>query len=1069
MMQGFEESQGTASGKREALKYNQKIRRQTLQVAVLPFLRNQLRSGTGKVEVIAGAANGSGGKRKDPAGFDAVGQQGYFEEFSEVIRKHFRLKQQIIQKQLFEWLQEDKSLEPYFSEYWNLWDQLEQQWAVASGMPNGKTAGAARRAAKRAKGKDAPGPKAQSLAFKVNNGVILLEDSDDEDNAGTMKMSETAVGGGGKICAIELEDSDDEGRLKPAAVATSSKKSNNNNNSVIELGDSDDEKSGKRIAMSSNGSRRKRKANCNPTSSENPVVLLLLCCLLLAPVSANILDANLSVSSMEQILKNIVNVDLPRHHKQGSSYNSVVTIPLPCNYLGEATNETADSRNKNATFTTYVQESTSSMLAAKALAKAFLVEEKKSDCQSLDVVSWNMLDAALLLPRESTTEIMTPREKAELSRRMFYQAQGLLPKYWYIHATDDHAKNSHHHRNGALGGYYVTNTRFPHWSLFSFPKGNSVNHEHNETFLESSHRLSAPPLHASILWDMMCAVIPPRNNDGSSSNNEPFPISDEIEDQKVGPYSYNYEHNKKWWNRVERYYDRIYQNHFYIHEVVMRGCQLPPPETNIPCYNIIHPWESLMDPTSPSWKQALAPIVKEIRQRKWKLPWDEIPLNIQKSYDFPESSSQVYEAMMYLFLEGGWTRVDTTRACQSDFAFSDPDQVSSCGEDTFWAFGKPAKDAGGNRNDTISAWAMLDVGYASLLAQADADLHRLARVLKMVLPQNYFGGATHHKLEQQLTAIKRWREENRAMLENELWNDRHNTYQSKFYNATSGRMEFLSVAVSNNLLPFWYSDATKSPEEGEDEHNHMANSNEENSTLMDLAKHHWKDIAMQLIRREGRFAFDCGPYPLWSQGCSQYRASATPELPMIQPLVNYLIANGLLQNDDNFLDTFGHYISSQSLHLINAQSNNVTNAAANVDDSAIFGEMYSAFWPYQNLATLDRCGNTSTLTAAIAYNLLIPDPSHLNRLPLPPIQRGWVITLITVELFMAFSIGVSCLLLSLNLIHKTRLDDDWLGDNRAPMIRALAENGYEELGLGSDHGQHYDATTRNTIDASPEG
>jgi len=190
---------------------------------------------------------------------------------------------------------------------------------------------------------------------------------------------------------------------------------------------------------------------------------------------------------------------------------------------------------------------------------------------------------------------------------------------------------------------------------------------------------------------------------------------------------------------------------------------------------------------------------------------------------------------------------------------------------------------------------------------------------------------------------------------------------------------------------------------------------------------------------------------------------------MIQPLVNYLIANGLLQNDDNFLDTFGRYISSQSLHLINAQSNNVTNAAANVDDSAIFGEMYSAFWPYQNLATLDRCGNTSTLTAAIAYNLLIPDPSHLNRLPLPPIQRGWVITLITVELFMAFSIGVSCLLLSLNLIHKTRLDDDWLGDNRAPMIRALAENGYEELGLGSDHGQHYDATTRNTIDASPEG
>ena len=73
-------------------------------------------------------------------------------------------------------------------------------------------------------------------------------------------------------------------------------------------------------------------------------------------------------------------------------------------------------------------------------------------------------------------------------------------------------------------------------------------------------------------------------------------------------------------------------------------------------------------------------------------------------------------------------------------------------------------------------------------------------------------------------------------------------------------------------------------------------------------------------------------------------------------MINYLLANGMLRSDR--LETFGQYLAGQSLELLSHE----------------FGEAYRAASPYDNLATLDSCGNTSTLTAAIVYNFLVPDP-----------------------------------------------------------------------------------------------
>ena len=843
------------------------------------------------------------------------------------------------------------------------------------------------------------------------------------------------------------------------------------------------------------------------------MVLLVLCLAGILPLSAALGDEAMEFS-LRQILENIRSLSLsssPENSQREVILEDVytVTFPLPCDYLSEAlpNNDTMATSHRarktdnhsSTNFTIYVQESTTTLMAAKALAKTVLPPPSLGMDKSWDDVAWDMLDAALLtLPHDSSD--------------MYFQRQGLLPKYGYIHAPRTATFNdvSTTYPNGTASPYYIPGTRFPHWALFTFAGKNESRdgdtNANNVAYIESSHRLSALPLHASILWDILCAVIPPQHrsnsdnddhqrlrmefsqtqeHDGDVSHNQQFPL--------VGgsKYSYNYDHHKQWWHRVEQYYNRIYQNHVYIHDVVMRGCHNigPPPksshdpklrdDTKIPCYNILHPWESLVDTTSPVWTLALQPIMEEMQDQNWTLPFVEIPSQVQEAYDFPADPG-VYEAMMYLLLEG-WNRVNLTEACPTNSPLS-------CGEEAYWNRTTTIRHINNDNNDTTNAakFAMLDVGYAAILAQGDADLHQLARVLLMVLPENFYGGSTRRKLKKQLETIEGWQTENRRILEVDLWDDRYNTYQSKLYNNTSGEMEFIDVAVSNNLIPFWYvaatteidSDYQNSNANKKHGGNHIGGSDidaapnsyldhdHDAGAMIERTQQHWRDISMQLIRHKDRFAFDCGTYPLWSQGCDQYESlvNTSTAPPMIQPFVNYLIANGLLQNDDNYLDIFGHYISSQSLHMIIHSSN--TTATKNATNTTVFGEAYSAFAPYQNLANLDRCGMTSTLTAAIAHNMLVPDPSHVDRLPLPPIQRSWVITLITVELILAFSIGVSCILLSFCLMRKTsfELASEQNGNeaNRL-MDHDHYENDYDEhVTQEGTPPYYYDATTMSS-------
>lgn len=85
---GYESGQGTKRGEAAATRYNERLRRETLRVALLPYL-----------ELYAGEET----HRKRAATVNC------FDEFETVLRKHFQLKKQDIQKQIQQWSKDDSS------------------------------------------------------------------------------------------------------------------------------------------------------------------------------------------------------------------------------------------------------------------------------------------------------------------------------------------------------------------------------------------------------------------------------------------------------------------------------------------------------------------------------------------------------------------------------------------------------------------------------------------------------------------------------------------------------------------------------------------------------------------------------------------------------------------------------------------------------------------------------------------------------------------------------------------------------------------------------------------------
>jgi hypothetical protein len=295
---------------------------------------------------------------------------------------------------------------------------------------------------------------------------------------------------------------------------------------------------------------------------------------------------------------------------------------------------------------------------------------------------------------------------------------------------------------------------------------------------------------------------------------------------------------------------------------------------------------------------------------------------------------------------------------------------------------------------------MLDVGYAAFLQKADSDLLTMAHILK-----DTHGSNLH------LSQLVEWNEQSLHVLDHCLWNDEHQSFLSKMIvfeeiintnNSTTNSTfvpqtsKWLEHAVSDNFLALWG---------GDDERTNAS---------------HLDGMIYHLLEREGKFAFDCGSYPLWSVGAC---LDAT-----VSPLLNYLVSRGLHSYHASGLDTF---LATSTLNAMCGFPNQVVHDHFQTCDKQVsFSKLYNG--SSGRSISFPNCGET--LTAAVVYNLLVPDkPFHY--IPAPPISGHWVITLVVAELVVAFSIGVCCLVLNLNMWRRLNFAD---GDGNA--FLALMEN-----------------------------
>ncbi len=294
-------------------------------------------------------------------------------------------------------------------------------------------------------------------------------------------------------------------------------------------------------------------------------------------------------------------------------------------------------------------------------------------------------------------------------------------------------------------------------------------------------------------------------------------------------------------------------------------------------------------------------------------------------------------------------------------------------------------------------FTMVDVGFTSALSKADQDLLQIGKIL---LDKNRRSQPSIYAME-----MARYQSLRSKRMLFDLWDDRHgmflNSVANLAMNARSGMYlsnndtNHLALPAGSNFVSLWESLS--------------------NSTMVG-------EMSSHLIQHSGPFSHYCGDYPLWSMG-----GCGVSDSPLIQLLLNYRVSKGLRNNKE-----FGiaNFLQMSSLNLVcglpNSGDPNLTNC---------LGTQRFA-WAFNDTTQLPIgegiCGLTSTLSAAIVLDFLHPDTMFKYESE-PPISSSSVIVLIAMELVIAFSVGLTCLLLSLSLMRRATVDDE--GDAFVRIIR----------------------------------
>jgi hypothetical protein len=545
---------------------------------------------------------------------------------------------------------------------------------------------------------------------------------------------------------------------------------------------------------------------------------------------------------------------------------------------------------------------------------------------------------------------------------------GYLPRYTYPVTPD------------AQEDYFTG--RLPNWSLFV--KGNSCPKNETQCWLGSG-RISALPFHGTVLLELLLQLQRRPRDEGS----------DAITQHEL--------------HQLRYFWGRIYESHEYLHDVVMRGCSN---FTAVPCYNILHPWESLLEKSSsPSWKVAMQPTLDRMTTSNWTLAFD-IPEEIRESHGYDDA---IFKGMLFL---------NECLVNETERMNPENKRGLAIGMDDIKLE---------NQLLEVCQFAMLDVGYASALAQADRDLRTVGMWLSA--QNGVANGVSSISWASMMARLEKWNRQNDYVMEM-LWHSTQNSFQSQYAipspNITKWpypTMDYIRDPTANNLMVFWQAWDDRARD-------HLPNSGMDQNV---------KEMALQLLSHSGETSFDCdNSYPLWSTGCS----GTSPE---IDPRYNYFVGLGLSRNKDTYAP-FGQYLTNATIKLI-------CNGNSNQDDASVES---SCAWNLTNFQEayagtnysmhLDECGTTSIATASILAHLLWDDFDFTSESPLPPIRNSWVITLITAELMIAFAVGLTCVLLSLSIVRRENIETSIFREDATtfdPLIQ-VSESRNDVDGIGDD-------------------
>ena len=605
-----------------------------------------------------------------------------------------------------------------------------------------------------------------------------------------------------------------------------------------------------------------------------------------------------------------------------------------------------------------LQEATSALLAARALAKTGGEDGTTNSSSKAGGTSRSSEDYSTF-----TWDIFHTILSSAGSN-------GFIPRYryatdWNVSARKMSATMNTTTLQDGSETYYISGTAYPSPNMFGkapfsyTATSRTIDNDFPATFV--SGRVSSPPFHATAALHS-------------------FYLSNQTDADLLG---------------LRRAYDGLWHYHRFLHEGLMRGCIKDSDDnggewnqTNfVPCYNIIHPWESDIEQSSPLWKEAMQPTIEKMKKENWS-PSFEIPKEVTESFDYPKEDG-VYDAMLYL--------VECQRNATTQFEAAQNGTRRNGGADALnmYAFEPYLLQR--------CPFAMLVVGNAAALARADQDLVTMGEILgEEDIPQ------MNRPSRSELDAVATWSAQSRMVLDS-LWDRDRRSYLSRslvfermspIHNdtnpyAASNKTVTLHVPIASNFMATWVN-------------------------LPEVSDNRATAMLFQLLQREGEHAFNCDEYLIRSTGGCENKA-------IIDPTTNYWVSYGLVHSGASGL---GRYIRNSTLNLVcNLPNVDSTNLSICPED-VTFPDAYDALTG--TALYKGGCGPTFTTSAAVVFNMLVPD-KPFKYVATPPLSSSWVIFLIALELFIALGIGLSCVLLSVRMMRRLNSEDD--GDAFLRLIR----------------------------------